>query len=701
MNTQHIQTGYRKELSAMKTITQLPTILCTLALASFIAGCGSSADGFVAGTGSSTTFSLGTGTGTGFTADALSIAISTIAPQASTTISVNVVDENNQLYTSAATLTFSSTCAIQNLASFNTTQVTTTTGSVAVIYTDIACTSSDTITVSATDPAGNSHTATGTISISAGGGGTTGAIRIGNGTGAGFVNGALNIGTATLSAGGSTAVIANIVDANGNLVTTSTTVTFTSNCVAAATATFSSSSVTTTTGTASSTYTAAGCTGADTITAATTSQGSPIAATGTVTVAAPSLGTIQYTSVTETVIALAGTGNTLGIPENSVITFTVLDSAGAPLAGRTVNFTLNTSVGGVSLAAASDVSDASGIVQATVQSGSVATSVRVTATVAGSALSTQSNAIVIRTGLPDQDSMSLSAVTLNPRTWNQDGVTVAITARVSDRYNNPIQDGTTILFTTELGSIAGSCASANNTGACSVNWTSSNPRGTQANAGRTTIIATVLGEESFTDTNGNGVFDTGDTQTTDMAEAFLDIDEDGLYDAGETLYDLNVNGIADPADGMFNGVNCTFNCGIQNTITVRDDLVLVMAEDTAATPTVSLNGAAFGAMPASITLSPAIDTYTFRIVGAVNGQVLPVGTTINFTSTNGRVLGGASHTVVNTSVNVATTTTAIEEYSIILSTESPTPTPSSGALTLNITFPNSGGTQTFVIPVTD
>ena len=71
-----------------------------------------------------------------------------------------------------------------------------------------------------------------------------------------------------------------------------------------------------------------------------------------------------------------------------------------------------------------------------------------------------------------------------------------------------------------------------------MNWTSSNPRPAASpvtatpgdtRAGRATVLATAIGEESFTDTNGNGSFDNGEV-FADLPERYLDENENGVRD---------------------------------------------------------------------------------------------------------------------------------------------------------------------------
>jgi hypothetical protein len=224
-----------------------------------------------------------------------------------------------------------------------------------------------------------------------------------------------------------------------------------------------------------------------------------------------------------------------------------------------------------------------------VQGGTVATTVRVTATVQGvtPTLATQSSQLTVTTGIPDQDSFSLSVQCQNVEAWNRDGVIVPVTARLSDRFNNPVPNGTAITLQTEGGSIVSQCVTAGGNGTCSVNWTSSNPRpGTHTNgdmrAGRSTVYATAIGEESFTDTNGNGSFDNGEN-FADLPERFLDENENGLRDPSEPIYDFNNNSIYDANDGIFNGVLClddTGRCSAQVTTGIAADNLIIMSGST-------------------------------------------------------------------------------------------------------------------------
>jgi hypothetical protein len=481
------------------------------------------------------------------------------------------------------------------------------------------------ITVTATS---GSLTASVNVQVSQGGGVT--GVSMGSGTGVNFQAGVLGINSPNLSAGGSTSVQVVLQRTDGALHTAETDITFSSACQAQGLATIAP--VTTTTGVATTNYVATGCAGDDVITATAIVDGAQLTATGTVTVAPGVIGSIIFESATPTNIALRGTGSATN-PETSTVVFRVLDQAGGPRVGSTVNFSLNTTVGGISVSPTSAVSGADGRVQTVVQGGTVATTVRVTATVQGvtPALATQSSQLTVTTGIPDQDSFSLAVQCRNVEALNQDGVVVPVTARLSDRFNNPVPNGTAVTFQTEGGQIVSQCQTSGGTGTCTVDWTSSNPRpGTHPNgdmrAGRSSLLATAIGEESFTDTNGNGSFDVGET-FVDLPERFLDENEDGSRDSTEPIYDFNNNSTYDPADTDFNGVLCldAARCSAQTTTGISASNVIIMSDSapdaTAITP-----------LPGTTIDVPIGGSTAISIrFPDVNNNPLPGGTTISYT----------------------------------------------------------------------
>jgi hypothetical protein len=310
-----------------------------------------------------------------------------------------------------------------------------------------------------------------------------------------------------------------------------------------------------------------------------------LTATATLTVGAATVGSIEFISADPENIGLLGTGG-VGRQETSTIRFQVTDSAGGPVAGSIVDFLLNTTIGGINLTPTSATSDVAGFVQTVVSAGSVATSVRVTATVNPSSpvIATQSDQLTITTGIPDDDSVSVSLGCVNLEAWGFDGVATNVTVRMSDRYNNPVPDGTAVTLTTEGGQVGGFCqteTTALGAGVCSVIWVSQAPRPFD---GRVSIIATAIGEESFIDLDSNGQFN-GNDAAISIGEPYRDDNENGMHDAGETFSDFNSNGVRDDAfqaDYLgFNGLLCdpasTEGCSTNDTLFVSDQAVIVMS----------------------------------------------------------------------------------------------------------------------------
>jgi hypothetical protein len=289
-------------------------------------------------------------------------------------------------------------------------------------------------------------------------------------------DGLIDVPVGAISAGATAGLSVKIWDVSNSpavLFTTETVeVTFSSGCSGLSVPTAKiDSPVGTIAGVAQSTYLAQGCEGDDIVTATANAGGIVLSATGTVIVSPAAASSIEFVSATPENISLKGVG---GI-ESSTVVFRVRDSNGNVVANKDVDFSLNTDVGGVDWSPKAAKTDSNGLVQTVVNSGTVHTSVRVRAELnEDSSIFTQSSLLVISTGIPDQDSFSLSASVFNPEAWNIDGTEVTITARLADAFNNPAPDGTAVAFTTEGGSIGDSCVTAK--GVCSVIWTSQNVR---------------------------------------------------------------------------------------------------------------------------------------------------------------------------------------------------------------------------------
>ncbi|WP_197475915.1 hypothetical protein, partial [Oleiphilus sp. HI0043] len=489
---------------------------------------------------------LGSGSGNSFDAGAMVTGLAdgeVLSYGASTTISVNVVNagRDNELLATPTSVSFSSACATQGLATIGESALSSA-GVATVNYTATSCTGSDTITATTTDDEGNTSTASVTIDISS--------LGLGRSSGDSFVSGEMTTLTdgVDLTYGGDTVVSVNIVDTNGNTLFTSSSVSvsFTSNCVQQGKSDISSS-VNTTTGTAVATYTANTCEGPDVITA-TLSDGT--SATANINVAEQILGELAFVSADPSTIALKGSGSSAH-PEVTTVTFSLNDATGEPMAGETIEYSLSTNVGGITfpngLSTYSSVTDEEGNTSVQLTAGGVNISVAIIATVtveyedgSTATTTTTSDSIAVLGGLPDQDSFTLSVETFNPRGWDISGTTSRMTVRAGDRFNNEARDGTQVSFVTTGGQIVGSCEL--DSGFCSVDWTSSNPR---PDNGLVHIMARTTGEESFIDANLNGQYDLGEVIDVELDEAYIDVNYNGVRDDNEFYSDFNNNQVYD------------------------------------------------------------------------------------------------------------------------------------------------------------
>jgi len=509
--------------------------------------------------------------------------------------------------------------------------------------------------------------------------------QIGAGTSQSFTASSLTIGLSPLSAGGSTSVTANVVDCANNPYTPPVLVSFSSTCTGLGTAQIDSPIITNN-GTAITTYVAKGCQGNDTV-IATAVIDSPtpdvndlnLIAAGTVNVLPAAAGSIEFVSATPELISLKGTGG-VGLTENSTVVFKVSDVSGGPVSNQAVTFSLSTTVGGLSLSTSTGTTNANGRVQTVVQAGTIPTAVRVTATVTGSSpvIASQSDQLVVSTGLPDANSFSLTLENHSPEVWEEYiGCDPEIKESdlfayvyLADQFNNPVPDGTAVTFTAEGGQIEDACNAQN--GVCRVRWCSTYPRPAD---GRVTIMATALGVESFTDSNGNGVFDDGES-FTDLPEAYRDDNENSTFDVGTDVFvDFNVNGMHDAADSEYNGVLCnplntTTPCSVNKTLNVSASTILIMASSN---PILTPNP--LGAIDVSGGGSQVI---TFSIADARN-QRPPSGTTIGFSVSNGKVIGIAQDTVLDSTNN--------GPFVTAFTVEGDTTPSNDGGYTLTITLP--------------
>ncbi|MBV1908016.1 MAG: hypothetical protein KUG78_01775 [Kangiellaceae bacterium] len=586
------------------------------------------------------------------------------------------------------------------------------------------------------------------------------------------------ISPSSIGANGTATVEVTITETTGGVtspLSETATVQFTSECVIQGTATIDTD-VDTISGVARSTYKDQGCGITDTIIISLTVGQTLLSQTGTIDVQAASAGSIEFVSATPANIALQGTGGS-GRSETSTVTFRVIDSISNPVPNVGVNFSLTTSVGGLTISPDTGVegpaqTDSNGLVDVIVQSGTIPTPVRVVASLAlDDAISTVSDELVISTGVADFNSLSLSASHLAPEGWGIDGTESEIVARASDHFNNPVPDGTAISFVTEFGSIEPSCTTID--GLCSVTWTSGAPRipnpalrdvtaitrrlgdiavgeclesdGSDSNlnaaglpcsyvnataattteaqffgglgqvyGNRVSIRATILGEESFTDSNANGQFDAGEA-FTDLTEAFTDDNEDSIFDGklsngdpatgaadvdakcygtgnttecyqvggdNEEFVDFNSNQTFDLANGLYNGVLCPVasetagDCSRQ-LLTIWKNITILQAGSEA---NIGLIEAGLdNTDSANYFLPTTLPATIHAFIADLHNGSMPNGTVISFEAGNGKIVGPSECIVNNSSAY------GINSCSVSVS---PDTTSDSGPLVISVTTPN-------------
>ena len=509
----------------------------------------------------------------------LTLSISDVNVTEQTPATITVVVENNGQVVSGEVVTFTT-----SLGSFLPESGTALTGedgvaSIVLNGGDISGAGTVTARVSSADPKSIGFTTQAPKSA---------VLRLGSGTP--FVEGDISISLSSISAGGTSVISASLVDEEGNLYSKSAEVEFSSRCSEQVNATASlDSPVVISNGVAESTYHATGCVGDDPITVNVVINDQNLSATGSINVLAADVGSIQFVSATPEHISIQGAGSDER-PESAVVIFKVLDTSGIPVRNKDVNFALNSNIGGIKITPDTATTNSEGLVQAVVNSGTVARTIRVVASIDGSdpVIQTQSGELKISTGIPDQDSMSLSVSNFAPRAWDHDGVEVTVTARLADAFNNP-PPATAVYFTTEGGSIdnLGASCTTGDDGSCSVVWRSQFPRPEghvlgdannpnqvptlplannkgvmgQKYGGRVTILASTIGEESFPDLNGNGRFDVcevpaftggvgkpcladGSFNTSGKNITYSGNDVSGRpYDIGEAYVDHNEDGV--------------------------------------------------------------------------------------------------------------------------------------------------------------
>lgn len=328
-----------------------------------------------------------------------------------------------------------------------------------------------------------------------------------------------------ISAYGASVITVNVTGASS---ASPVTVNFSSTCAGAGKAVLSPTSITVTGSTASTTYQDKACASTDRISA--TITGTSQQKQVDLAVAAPIAQALEFVSATPEKICLAGSGCEM----SSVVSFRLKDQYNNPVAGREVFFSLDIP-NVASISPATYKTNESGLAQVSVTAKAIPSPVRVRADVTldnGTKLSTVSNVLAINAGLPTQNAFSFSALPYNIEGLRVDGTESNITVRLTDRFANPVPDGTSVSFVAEGGSVVPArCLTFD--GKCTTKFISSNYRPLD---GRVTVVAFAQGEESFNDVNGDNLYNSGEL-FGDLGAVYIDKNENGVMekDLGEYL----------------------------------------------------------------------------------------------------------------------------------------------------------------------
>ncbi|MBU2967907.1 hypothetical protein KO527_00825 [Pseudoalteromonas sp. C2R02] len=330
-----------------------------------------------------------------------------------------------------------------------------------------------------------------------------------------------------LAAGSTTVITVKILDSENALIKTPLEVEFSSGCSQSGKSILDDK-VTSTGGIATATYKTAGCdlSQGDTVRASVSTGGSVVIKETVIPVSAAPVASIVFDNVTNTVLALKGTGGQ-GRTENSQVTFKLIDSLGLPSTQSRLDFKLSSENGGISLSSNSADTDSDGFAQVQVNSGYIPMAIRVHACyipddqipasqlddvtcwkevydacqLTGDArpnycpsgelnlisldeqIISVSDLLSISTGLPDNNSFTASPEILNVEALQYTGVIDDLSIYLADQFNNPVPDGTAVYITTEggaVGTIDGDsfnpqleCRTVD--GVCVAQWRSQNP----------------------------------------------------------------------------------------------------------------------------------------------------------------------------------------------------------------------------------
>jgi len=202
------------------------------------------------------------------------------------------------------------------------------------------------------------------------------------------------------------------------------------------------------------------------------------------------------------------------------------------------------------------------------------------------------------------------------------GVEVEITARAGDRDNSAVTTGT-VYFQSEYGLLNPSSCEIDETGTCSVTWTSladGLPTDFQSS-----IVGYTLGEESYLDLDDSGNFNDGDVVLTDTDEPYLDTNHNLIFDGLDLPIDLDnsasTGNAYTPADGLVSVSGCTHSslCASSSRIYVYNRTTLDL--DRRSDPTASIT-----APTSAATIGSATESFAVTAADAEDGTITGLNT---------------------------------------------------------------------------
>jgi hypothetical protein len=359
----------------------------------------------------------------------------------------------------------------------------------------------------------------------------------------------LNASPNTVSPSGTSTLTAIVTDVNSNLVV-GETVTFTLVTNTSGASLSATSGITNSTGQVTVMYTAGTTAGADTVRALATSTSVGESTSITVTASSGGSGSqppvagpvngLLLRSISNPTIGVRGSGTN----ETSNLIFEARDSNGNLASGATVSFTLD----GGGLGGGEDLTPlraptVNGQVTTTLKSGTKAGTVKVLAFIDANGnsfpdateIASQAISVVITGGPPWGENLSVAVLPLNIAGLVTFGLADTITTFLSDRFSNPVPDGTAVSFFSNFAGITGAAVSASSGGTTAATATATlTSQGPVPPDGFVTVTpATLSGSEArvlslavnpananlvYAGTDGGGVFRTTNGLNTDAAQ---------------------------------------------------------------------------------------------------------------------------------------------------------------------------------------